>query len=341
MKLDMNEVLGYRTETLSGDCFSLQLFDDDVLVYKTFDYGVRNGIYLKAECYLVSGTTFLKECQDLIEKFCYCTRVMALVDRNLVHEEDLVCRGDVIGSLFLHQSHINYFAKYAIEMTEKDMAAASADFADAFLAAFAKARSSLPKLENCRDTDYIDPFIEKDIYAFSLKPDSSRTLDLSGSLRPCLNSFPLRKVRTYTEARLAGIQNTEDYLNKKLLPLILIQPDQEGIDGQMLGLVLTCQRLSFHCLSGEEDYEAYLDALLLVYAIQGKIKSASTLRWLHPDYTDVIQWHREDPLTFYFFDYADIPLKYYRWKCEKLKLLPIFYFQIWRNSGWVTTPIRG
>lgn len=329
------EILAYRNESLSGDSYALQLFEDGTLIYKTFDPGVRNGVYLKAECFAIKETPLFQACHDLIHKLGpRCARLPSL-PRVLTREEAMVINdamvGDtVIGSLFLHHSTLDYLSPSVPALKNEEMQAAAGDLADAFSATFFAAYPTLPKLENSPDVDYIDSFIEKDIHEQALHPDSIRTRGLEKSLRPCLNSFPQGDWSSYLEpAVIAGVIQTEDYLNEKLLPSILLSVSQQDLDGRMRGLIARCKNLS-HTLFDEQDYELYLSTLLFVDVLQGKIKSASLLRWLHPNYHDVLFWRGAKDESYFFDIYVQDPLKYYRYKCEKEKQLPIFYYLSWR-----------
>lgn len=326
--LNSIELIGYRVEKLEGDRFSLQLFGNGVLIYKTYELGVRDGTYQTVECYSVKGTAFWKDCQSLIKKYRFRVFRCPEMNASMAMEEALVCCGDVFGSLFLHGSPSKYTTKELVDYSPADLRAVAGDFADAFVSVFFKTRSTLSKLEKSEYVDYVDPFIEETANRLRLHAEIARTEGYEKTNRPCLNSFHLDPYHEKDKAYLEKVRGLEDYLDQNLLKTLLQARSQEDFDGKIHRLLNYCKQEYSFAFLYDSDYELYLSKLVLAFALKGQIKSCSIMRWLRPDYRDVIAWHGDKGLD--FCDYF-VPLKYYRWKSQKEKQLPLFFY-LWLQA---------
>lgn len=322
--LNSKELLGYRVETIGGLHFSLQLFANGVLIYKTYVQGVRNGVAKHSECFFVRGTPFLQTCKALIKRYQFIVNGCPNVDEAAVTREALICLGHVAGSSFFHGSDVSYSDKNFPDLTPEDFQAALGDCSDGFVNAFFKAYPSLKQIENSPYLDYLDPFLQMDIHQGFLDAYPERTGGFEKFLRPCLNSYHDDDGLELTKEKFIGLTRMEDYLDKTLFKTILSAKSQEDLDKRIQRIKTGCHKAYPSRYLFEDDLEIYLSQLVLAFVLKGQIKSTSLLRWLRPDYRDVIAWYGDKNAS--YFDYP-VSLKYFRWRSEKEKWVPIFFYQ--------------
>jgi hypothetical protein len=324
------ELVGYRIEDVEGSRYSIQLFDNGALIYKTFEGGVRNGVSNHCECFKAKGTDFWKRCKTLIREYRFLVQSCPDIPEGFAVREALVCLGKVSGSLFLHKAEADYSHKYFQEMKIPDFQAALGDFADSFKNAFFEAYPTLERIEKTDYSDFLDPFIEEDLNRLRIDSDPNRTNGYEKALRPCLNSYCRDEYLETKPSLIAGQIEMENFLDQNLLKLVKKTKNQEDFDKRIARIMANCHRIYKYRYLFDEDLDLLLSKLLLAFAIRGQIKSCTLLRWLRPDYRDVVVWDGEK--NFYYGDYF-VSLKYYRWKSEKEKCLPILFYQSFGREG--------
>jgi hypothetical protein len=322
--LTAQELVGYRIERLSGERYSLQLFQNGLLIYKSYDEGVRDGVYKSVECFNVKKTPFFRKWKSVAHDRWLFLDDCAHTAPGLGVREVLIFRNHFAGSLFVHHSNITHSDLPVSDIKEKDYPSLMGDWADDFTSSFFEMRPTLSCLEQSEYSDYLDPFLEEDIHEVYRHADKERTGGCESFARPCLNSYHGNPNLERSKRCLIGQAKMEDYLNKTLLRNLSQAKSQEDFDARFLKVIAKCQKIYPYHYLFETDLERYLSQILLAYTLKGEIKSLTLLRYLHPDQKDVMAWRNEN---FIVLDDVMLGLKYYRWKAEKEKHMPILFYQ--------------